>query len=45
MVAGIKNDESGYEPKATDYENAAPGVGAVLRNVSFLHMYLPQNYK
>jgi hypothetical protein len=35
---GIKNEEEGYEPTNTAYENAAPGVGAVLRKHEYLSL-------
>ena len=31
---GIKADESGYEPRDTEYENCSPGLGAVLRAIA-----------
>ncbi len=37
---GIKNEEEGYEPTNTAYENAAPGVGAVLRKHEYLSLWL-----
>jgi hypothetical protein len=37
---GIKNEEEGYEPTNTAYENAAPGVGAVLRKHEYLSLLL-----
>ena len=33
MLLGIQNNEEGYAPASTEYENASPGVGAVLRSV------------
>ena len=29
--SGIKDNEEGYSPKNTEYNNGGPGVGAVLR--------------
>ncbi len=37
---GIKNEEEGYEPTNTAYENAAPGVGAVLRKHEYLSLFM-----
>jgi len=31
---GIQNNEAGYAPDSTDYQNSSPGVGAVLRVVA-----------
>ena len=39
---GIKNEESGYTPSHTRYNDASPGVGAVL--IALAEMILYQEY-
>ncbi len=41
---GIKNEEEGYEPTNKAYENAAPGVGAVLRKHEYLSLTMIRQY-